>query len=182
MTTHPTDSAPKTDQNEKSRQMDVRLMFVLAFYFAILGVFLIIGVIAVGWGDLNFGSNETRLAIIVALAGGLGALVQCGSSFISYAGERKLYSSWGWWYALRPFIGASLALVFYFAFRGGLMLLSTSQEVLQAENINTFGVGAIGGLVGMFSKEATDKLKEIAESIFKRLERSDPIKPKDEKE
>jgi hypothetical protein len=34
----------------------------------------------------------------------------------------------------------------------------------------------------MFSKEATDKLKEIAESIFKRLERSDPIKPKDEKE
>jgi hypothetical protein len=46
---------------------------------------------------------------------------------------------------------------------------------LKAEKINIFGVGAVGGLVGMFSKEATDKLKEVAEAIFKKMQRSDSI-------
>jgi len=76
---------------------------------------------------------------------------------------------------MRPLVGASLALLVYLAFRGGLLVLSTSTDALKAENINVFGVGAIGGLVGMFSKEATDKLKEVAEAIFKKMQRSDSI-------
>jgi len=146
----------------------------LCVYFVALTIFLILAVIAVGIGGLLRSFNEVRLALIVVLAGGIGALVQSTSSFVSFAGERKLNTSWGWWYVMRPFIGAGLALVFYFAFRGGLLVLSTSSDALRAENINPFGVGAIGGLVGMFSKEATDKLKEIAEAVFKKEERADP--------
>jgi hypothetical protein len=151
----------------------------LTAYFLVLGLLLIVGVIAVGWGGVSLGSAEVRLAAIAALAGGLGALVQSVGSFITYAGERKLYTSWVWWYVLRPLSGSGLALVFYFAFRGGLLVISTSQDVLKPESINLFGVGGIAGLVGMFSKEATDKLKEIAEALFKKQERADSMeKPK----
>lgn len=155
--------------------MNIQLKAALAIYLILLGLLLTSGVIAVGWGGLTFSSNEVRLAGIAALAGGLGALVQSAGSFITYAGARKLYTSWGWWYVMRPVIGAGLALIFYLAFRGGLLLLSTSSDALKAENVNAFGVGAISGLVGMFSKEATDKLKEIAEALFKKQERADPV-------
>lgn len=147
----------------------------LTAYFVVLGLLLIIGVIAVGWGGVALGSIEVHLATIAALAGGLGALVQSIASFITYAGERQLYSSWVWWYLMRPVTGSGLALIFYLAFRGGLLVISTSQDVLKPESINLFGVGAIAGLVGMFSKEASDKLKEVAEALFKKQERADSI-------
>lgn len=147
----------------------------LTAYFLVLGLLLIIGVIAVGGGGVPLDPIEVRLAAIAALTGGLGALVQSMGSFITYAGERRLYTSWVWWYVMRPVVGSCLALVFYFAFRGGLLVISTSQDVLMPENINLFGVGAIAGLVGMFSKEATDKLKEVAEALFKKQERADSM-------
>jgi hypothetical protein len=175
MARNQSDVQTKPDPTPGSQPMGFLITVALAIYFALLGLLLILGVIAVGWGGLTFGSTEVRLAIIVALSGGLGALIQGTSSFVTYAGERKLYSNWGWWYVMRPVIGAGLAILFYFAFRGGLLLLSTSQDALNAESINAFGVGAIGGLVGMFSKEATDKLKEVAEALFKKQERSDSL-------
>lgn len=155
--------------------MKFAVKIALAIYFFLLGLLLIFGIIIVGWGNLPFTSKEVQLAAIVALAGGLGAIVNGISSFITYAGERKLYTSWGWWYVMRPLVGAGLALLVYLAFRGGLLVLSTSTDALKAESINIFGVGAVGGLVGMFSKEATDKLKEVAEAIFKKMQRSDSI-------
>jgi hypothetical protein len=48
----------------------------------------------------------------------------------------------------------------------------------QAENINEIGFLAIAALSGMFSKQATDKLKEVFDNIFhvsKKVERSDPL-------
>jgi hypothetical protein len=147
----------------------------LAAYFLILGLLLIVGVVAVGWGDVSLGSVELQLAMVAALAGGLGTVVQSVGSFVTYAGGRQLYTSWVWWYAMRPVSGAGLALIIYFAFRGGLLLISTSEDVTDPETISLYGVGAIAGLVGMFSKEATDKLKEIAEGLFKKVEREDEL-------
>ena len=76
---------------------------------------------------------------------------------------------------MRPLIGAALALIFYFVFRGGLMVLSTPPDALKADTINPFGIAGLGSLVGMFSKEASDKLKEVAESVFKKQKRTDPL-------
>jgi hypothetical protein len=63
---------------------------------------------------------------------------------------------------LGPFIGMALALIFYFVVRGGL--LSTGAA---ASNMSVFGVAAVAGLVGMFSKQATDKLREWFDNLFR---------------
>ena len=61
-----------------------------------------------------------------------------------------------------------LALLFYFVFRGGFVTAGTNQGGdAAAAFINPFGVAALAGLVGMFSKVAADKLNEVFLTMFK---------------
>src|SRR6185369_11055703 len=77
-------------------------------------------------------------------------------------GNNAFNKNWTWFYLLRPAIGMALALVFYFAIRGGF--LSTTGG---AKDINPYGIAALAGMVGMFSKQATDKLGEIFSTLFR---------------
>lgn len=104
---------------------------------------------------------ELRLLFIALLAAVLGSFIQACSSFVTFLGNRQLCRSWGIWYLFRPLIGMALGGVFYFAIRGGLLPMQAD-----ASNISPFGVAAGAGLVGMFAKEATDKLKEAFEVLF----------------
>lgn len=106
--------------------------------------------------------DEARLILIVLLAGALGSYIHAATSFVSFVGTRSLEKSWLWWYVMRPFIGAALALLFYFVIRGGF--LSTGTD---ASAISIFGIAGLAGLVGMFSKNAIDKLREVFETLFK---------------
>ena len=56
----------------------------------------------------------------------------------------------------------ALAIIFYFVLRGGLLATS-----VQPDQISPFGIAALAGLVGMFSKQATDKLRELFDNLFK---------------
>ena len=107
-------------------------------------------------------SDDLRLILLVILTGALGSCVHAATSFSSYVGNRNLKLSWAWWYILRPFIGMSLALIFYFVIRGGF--LSTNTD---ASDVSPYGIAAVAGLVGMFSKQATDKLKELFDNLFR---------------
>lgn len=106
--------------------------------------------------------DDARLILILMCSGALGSYVHAATSFASYVGNRRLVLSWAWWYFLRPFLGTALALIFYFVVRGGL--LSTGAA---ASDMSVFGVAAVGGLVGMFSKQATDKLRELFDNLFR---------------
>jgi len=122
--------------------------------------------ISLFFGWLRFSlSDEARLIIIVILARALGSYVHSATSFIDYVGNRELKKSWAWWYILRPFIGISLALVFYFVIRAGFFTLSA-----EVEANSLYGFAAMAGLVGMFSKQATDKLSELFDTLFKTAE------------
>lgn len=113
-------------------------------------------------------SLETRLLLLVMLAGAIGSYVHAASSFVDYLGNRTFISSWVWWYLLRPFIAMMLALLFYFVFRGGFVTAGVNQGGDAAASfINPFGVAALAGLVGMFSKVAADKLNEVFTTLFK---------------
>lgn len=113
-------------------------------------------------------SLEVRLILMVLLAGAIGSYIHASSSFVDYLGNRTLISSWVWWYLLRPFIGMMLALLFYFVFRGGFITAGATSDAGAAANfINPFGVAALAGLVGMFSKVATDKLNEVFTTLFR---------------
>jgi hypothetical protein len=105
---------------------------------------------------------DTRLLLVVLCMGALGSTVHAATSFASYVGNKRIVLSWTWWYLLRPFIGASLAVLFYFVVRGGF--LSTNSA---ATDVSVFGVAAISGLAGMFSKQATDKLREVFDNLFR---------------
>jgi len=107
-------------------------------------------------------SMELSLILLVIVTGALGSYVHSAVSFADYVGNRRLASSWTWWYVLRTFIGVSLAVIFYFVVRGGLL-----SGGAPASDINPFGVAAVSGLVGMFSKQATDKLREVFDTLFR---------------
>lgn len=107
-------------------------------------------------------SAEMRLIFLVIIAAGVGSFVHAATSFSTFVGNRTITRSWLWWYLLRHPIGISLALLFYFALRGGLFSSTAGVEV-----INPFGTVAIAGLVGMFSKQATDKLRELFDVLFR---------------
>jgi len=98
--------------------------------------------------------REQRLFVIVALAGMLGGLIHSARSLYEYAGNRVLRRSWLLMYFSLPFIGAALAVVFYVILRGGLITGTAAQ-------VNFFGFAAISALVGLFSPEAAEKLKQI---------------------
>lgn len=103
---------------------------------------------------------DARLLLIAMLAGLLGSLVHVTTSFATYLGNRKFYASWIPWYALRPLIGMTLGLLFYLIVRAGLVTSSGANAV------NPFGVAAISGLAGLFSKQTVDKLRDVFEQAF----------------
>lgn len=107
----------------------------------------------------------------------LGAFVHGSTSLADYIGNNRFNRTWTWFYLLRPVIGMALALVFYFVIRGGFLTTSGG-----AKDINPYGIAALAGLVGMFSKQATDKLGEVFGTLFRSAEgqgdakRKDPLK------
>jgi hypothetical protein len=113
-------------------------------------------------------SLEERLILLVIVAGALGSYIHAATSYVDYRGNREFKPSWLLWYVARPFIGICLALVIYFAVRGGLLLLVLKgSDVTDAAHINPFGVAAVAAMTGMFSKQASDKLAEVFDTLFK---------------
>jgi len=126
-------------------------------------------------------SLEERLLLLVIVAGALGSYIHSATSYVDYRGNRQFNPSWTLWYLARPLVGVCLALVVYFAVRGGLLLLVVNgSAATEAKNINPFGVAAVSGLTGMFSKQASDKLAEVFNTLFKSqgdLQRRDSLTP-----
>lgn len=123
--------------------------------------------------DVSIGP-EARLLLLVILIGALGSFIHAATSFSTYVGNDSLKPSWLWWYFLRPFMGMALALIFYFVLRGGMLSGGAG-----AENISLFGIAAVAGLVGMFSKQATDKLEDVFDNLFKTTEGKGDAERKD---
>lgn len=120
--------------------------------------------VAILWGALAVSiSPNDRMMLIAILMGIVGAMVHAMTSFADFVGNRRLARSWLPWYFLRPVIGSGLSLFFYVGFRAGLLTGSSTTSA----DINPFGIAAIGGLAGMFSKQATDKLSEVFSTMFK---------------
>lgn len=130
-----------------------------------------------GWSKCT--SFDERLILLVIVAGMLGAFVHGSTSLADYIGNDRFSRSWTWFYLLRPVIGMALALVFYFVIRGGFLTTSGG-----AKDINPYGIAALAGMVGMFSKQATDKLGEVFGTLFRSAagqgddQRDNPLKPK----
>ncbi|MGW0414446.1 hypothetical protein ACWERI_02000 [Streptomyces collinus] len=117
------------------------------------------------WSPFGFGgwslTADTAMLLAVICCSALGSFVHAATSFATYVGNRRLYASWLWWYLLRAGIGVALALLVYFLLRGGLFAGSTGTGAT-----NPYGFAGIAGLCGLFSKQATDKLREVCDTLL----------------
>ena len=107
-------------------------------------------------------SPDVWLLAMVMVSGAVGSFIHAGTSFADFVGNRQATKSWTIWYVLRPLIGSALAFVMYVALRGGLLTSDVANKA-----INVYGFASIGALSGLFSKQATDKLKEVFDTLFR---------------
>jgi hypothetical protein len=112
------------------------------------------------WGWFTFPDTpDLRLILVVLVMGAIGSYVHVVASFVYFVGREQFSTHWFWWYLLRPFIGMALALVFYLVVRGGFL-------AADGNNLNLYGAAAIAGLVGLSSKQATERLKRLFNTLF----------------
>ena len=117
--------------------------------------------------------RETLFFLIVALGGALGGLIHTTRSIAKYVGNREFRWSWVPYNLTLPLVGALGGTVFYIVLRAGLFSPSTS-----VSEASPFGFCAVALLVGLFSEQAMEKLKEVAGNVFTQPEPGkDPLPP-----
>lgn len=132
------------------------------------------------WGWLNGPgvSAEVRLMLVVMVAGALGSSIHAAKSFATFHGLKRWDDSWRWWYVLRLPTGMGLALLMYLLIRGGLFSMNATDQTQAVSTVNPFGFAGLAALVGMFAKQATEKMEELFENLLAVKEQRSPAAPK----
>jgi len=110
-----------------------------------------------GYAFTCWGTKPFRLFLMVVAAGALGGTLHALRSLFWYVGNRQLRQSWILMYVLLPFSGAAVAVVFFLIASAGLYTV---------QGTGSFVLIGLATLVGMFSPQAVEKLKKIAEGIL----------------
>jgi hypothetical protein len=108
------------------------------------------------WGTIPY-----RLVLMVILAGALGGTLHGLRSLFWYVGNRDLRWSWLMMYFLLPVSGAAIAVIFFLVAYAGLYTV---------QGTGSFILVGLAALVGMFSPQAAEKLKKIAEGLLTSVE------------
>ncbi|HEX6370995.1 MAG TPA: IPT/TIG domain-containing protein [Longimicrobium sp.] len=106
--------------------------------------------------------SQGELLLAVMLAGGIGSYIHGVNSFVTYVGNRSFVNSWMPWYVLRPFMGIGMAVIFYVVVRGGVLVMSGGSG-----EVDPYAMMTVAALAGMFSKQASDKLAEVFDTLFR---------------
>lgn len=102
--------------------------------------------------------------LVIFFAGGIGSCITTILAFLRHACEEKDFDpAYAPWYFVRPLLGMLLALIFFFGLKGGLLVITYSQSPMR---LNDWALATVGALVGMFSKDAIEKLREVFRTIF----------------
>jgi hypothetical protein len=114
---------------------------------------------------------RSRLLLLVLLAGALGACFHALRSLWMFVGNRNLKQSWALMYIVLPINGAVLAFIFFIIISAG------SGFFAQPQGSNScFWIIGIAALVGLFSQQAAERLKTIAEAVFSSVpKKADPL-------
>lgn len=103
---------------------------------------------------------DAHFIFLVVSAGSLGALIHGLAKLSQNVQIGTTYRRDSLWYISRPFLGSALAIAVYMTLRGGLLTTSN------IEILNPYGIAALSIIVGLSSKQVTQKLKDLLESVF----------------
>ena len=101
---------------------------------------------------------NNKILWLIIIVGILGASIHALTSLSEFVGNNTFDKNWSLWYYLRPFVGALLALLSYWFLRAGLFSIESTKDL--------YGILAVAGLIGIFSKQALYKISDIANAIF----------------
>lgn len=112
-------------------------------------------------------SSDTREALVMMFAAAVGSLITTILGYLDHASYKRDFDrAFVPWYIGRPLMGMLLGLVFYFILKGGLWTVTPRDEKPLGQ-LNLPGLSGIGALVGMFSRNAIEKLREFFHGIFR---------------
>jgi hypothetical protein len=112
----------------------------------------------VRWIGPDFNVTVATSALVLAAVGGVtGSVVHSASVFSARVGQRTFEASYLWWYLLRPFEAALLAVVFVAAMRSGLVALGTQG----GDSATTVLIFLAGGLAGLFTDRVLQQLRGL---------------------
>lgn len=114
------------------------------------------------YGQTRLVMDQGELILAVILAGGIGSYIHGVNSFVTYVGNRSFVNSWTPWYILRPFMGIGMAVIFYVVVRGGVLVMTGGENT-----VDPYAMMTVAALAGMFSKQASDKLAEVFDTLFR---------------
>ena len=114
---------------------------------------------------LYFGvGSDVRQAVLMTCAAGVGSSIATILGFLEHASEKADFNpAYAPWYVGRPVMGLLLGLLFFLVLRGGMLGVLPN---LKAAELNPYGLAAVGGLVGLFTKHAVEKLQEVFDVLF----------------
>jgi hypothetical protein len=109
-------------------------------------------------------SEDMRNLLVTILAAGVGSMITTILGYLKHASQQRDFKlSFVPWYFARPLIGVLLGVVFYFVLKGGLLV---TVGAASAGTINVYGLGGLAALVGLFSKNAVEKLRDVFATLF----------------
>ena len=104
--------------------------------------------------------NTMMIVWVFAFTGGVLRIMR-NFVFTSKAADNS-----GLWYLFTPYYSSFLGILLYLAARAGQLILYSGGKEVDPNAINVYALALIASLSGLFSDEAYQKLKMIANSLF----------------
>ncbi|HSR68719.1 MAG TPA: hypothetical protein VLU25_12345 [Acidobacteriota bacterium] len=121
-----------------------------------------------GSGQLQAQRLQLQDAMIAMLAAGIGSCISTLLAYLKHASSlRDFDPAYTPWYLCRPLMGVMLGLVFYFLLKGGFLATVNASGDADVGDFNDWGLAGISALVGLFTKNAVEKLGEVFQTLFR---------------
>lgn len=118
-------------------------------------------------GLVSLVGPDSGHAVVMMLAAGIGSLITTMLGYLEHASEKRDFTiAYIPWYVGRPLMGMLLGLIFFFVIKGGLWMTMSPESGAQVK-LHKLGLAGIAALVGLFSKNAIAKLRELFQTLFR---------------
>ena len=147
----------------------VALLFILGLYIAAFLLVMAPPDTASGSAILSvLVKPDFQYMLVAFLAAGIGSSIATIYAYLRHASTLQDFDpAYIPWYFLRPVLGSLLGLVFYWLIRGSIIaILPAEQPNASSPDLDLNALAGVSALVGLFSRQAIQKLREIFHVLF----------------